>query len=180
MNEQKNSTKSKIDKTPWKMFSGKVLVAEDNPANRMLIETLLIKHGIQVSLTVDGQQAVDAAMAEPFDMILMDMQMPVLNGYEATLQLRKKGLTTPIIALTASVMVGDRKKCMDSGCNDFLGKPINRLQLQDVLLAFLPEADPVDNTLDQIGEQAQQLNRLVDEATPNVPQSILNEEQQDN
>jgi two-component system, sensor histidine kinase LadS len=177
MNDQSGSIKAK--KTPWKTFSGKVLVAEDNPANRMLIETLLKKHGLDITLTVDGQQALDAGLSKSFDLILMDMQMPVLNGYEATRQLRDKGIATPIIALTASVMASDRKKCAESGCNDFLGKPINRLQLQEILQAFLPEADAVEEKVDQLSQQTQQLNQLVDQVTPTEPTSILNEDQQD-
>ncbi len=165
-------------KTAWKQFRGKVLVAEDNPANRMLIETLLKKHGLEPTLTENGKEAVDAALAGSFDMILMDMQMPVMNGYEATQMLRQNGFTLPIIALTASVMVGDRQKCIESGCDDFLSKPINRLHLQTALDSCLkPADDPPIDKLDQIVEQTDQLNKLVDEATPTVPQSILNEDQ---
>ena len=163
-------------KTAWKQFRGKVLVAEDNPANRMLIETLLKRHGLEATMTNDGQQAVDAARAGEFDLILMDMQMPVMNGYEATRLLREEGFTLPIIALTASVMVGDRQKCIESGCDDFLSKPINRLHLQTVLDSILQRTeDPVAEQIDKVAEQADQLNKLVDEATPNVPQSILND-----
>jgi len=165
-------------KSPWKQFRGNVLVAEDNPANRMLIETLLQKHGLKPTLTENGKQAVEAALNGSFDMILMDMQMPVLNGYEATRLLREKGLTIPIVALTASVMVGDRQKCIEAGCDDFLSKPINRVHLQVALDNSLQRADdPVTQQVEKIAEQTDQLNKLVEEATPNVPQSILNEDQ---
>ena len=164
--------------SPWKQFRGSVLVVEDNPANRMLIDTLLKKHGLAATLTENGKQAVEAALAGDFDLILMDMQMPVMNGYEATTLLREKGLTVPIIALTASVMVGDRQKCIEAGCDDFLSKPINRLHLQVVLgKALTPAGDPVAEQLDRLNEQTDQLNKLVDEATPTVPQSILKEDQ---
>ena len=175
MEDGKRTTNAK-DKPDWKTFTGKVLVAEDNPANRILIETLLKKHGLEVTLTEDGKQAVEAVtQIDSFDLILMDMQMPVMNGYEATEALREKGFTRPIIALTASVMVGDRKKCLDSGCDDYVSKPINRQQLQDVLTSVFTSADPVHQQIDQISDQAQQINKLIDEATPTVPQSILND-----
>ena len=103
--------------------------------NRQLIELLLKKAGAQVSAVENGQLALDAALAaskagEPFDVILMDMQMPVLDGYEATRRLRNLGYTGSIVALTAHAMAEDAQKCLAAGCNDYLTKPF---QVHDVL-----------------------------------------------
>ena len=91
----------------------------------MLIKTLLDKMGLQTVLAENGKQAVDRVAEETFDIILMDIQMPVMNGYRATQILRDKGITTPIIALTANAMKGDSAKCREAGCDDYLAKPIH-------------------------------------------------------
>ncbi|MCK4998012.1 MAG: response regulator [Anaerohalosphaera sp.] len=121
-------------------FSGKVLVAEDNLANQFLVRKLLEKHGLNVTIAEDGQQAVEAVEQESYDMIFMDVQMPVMNGYEATRALRAANINIPIVALTASVMVEDRKRCIESGCDDYLAKPIDRADLQEMLNKYLEPA----------------------------------------
>ena len=159
-----------------KMYSAKVLVAEDNPANQMLIKILLNKHGLETTLVDNGQEAVEAIQAQNFDMIFMDMQMPVMNGYEATQALRQGGFKVTIVALTANAMTGDREKCLEAGCDDYLSKPIDRHQLQSILETSLGSKD-LDKQVDQVHEQAQELNQLVDETKPAEPRSILKEEQ---
>ena len=119
-------------------FSGHVLVAEDVRTNQMLIKTLLKRMGLEVTIAEDGNKAVEKALAQEFDLILMDIQMPNMNGYEAATELRKQGLTTPIIALTANAMKGDDKKCIDAGCDDYLAKPINRNDLLEKITKHLP------------------------------------------
>jgi signal transduction histidine kinase/DNA-binding response OmpR family regulator len=113
---------------------GHILLAEDSPDNQLLISAFLRKTGVEVTLAENGQIACDKALAAqhagtPFDVVLMDMQMPVLDGYQATQILRKSGYSYPIIALTANAMQSDRQRCFESGCNDYATKPINRQQL---------------------------------------------------
>jgi signal transduction histidine kinase/CheY-like chemotaxis protein len=118
-------------------FTGKVLVAEDTATNQLLIKLLLEKLGFEVTIAENGRQAVEIACQNAFDMIFMDMQMPEMSGYEATEALRKKGLSTPIIALTASAMKGDESKCIGSGCNAYLCKPVERKILVEIVKRFL-------------------------------------------
>ena len=124
------------------LFSGKVLVAEDVAANQLLMKLLLSKFGIDVVIAVDGRQAVQKAQSQSFDLILMDMQMPRMNGYEATRVLKEQGIETPIVALTANAMKGDDQACMSTGCEDYLAKPIDRQALLRVLSRYLPIRQP--------------------------------------
>ena len=115
------------------MFNGNVLVAEDNPSNQKLIAILLQKMGFEVTLADNGVQALEECGSQSFDIILMDMQMPTMNGYDATRQLRSQGVKTPIIAVTANAMTGDEEKCIDVGCDGYLSKPIDRNKLQELI-----------------------------------------------
>ncbi len=119
-------------------FSGEILLAEDTPELRMLISRILQTMGeIEVTAVENGQIAVELAQTRHFDLVLMDMQMPVMDGIEATKRLRAEGYQLPIVALTANVMIKHREQFAAAGCNGFLGKPIDRKELIRVLQQYL-------------------------------------------
>jgi len=124
----------------------RVLIVDDGPDNQRLLSLILHKAGAATTVADNGQLAVDEALAardrgRPFDVVLMDMQMPVMDGYRATSLLRQRGYDGPIIALTANVMSADRQKCLDVGCDDYAPKPIDRASLV-ALIARLLDGDP--------------------------------------
>jgi PAS domain S-box-containing protein len=121
-------------------FQGRVLVAEDVKTNQVLVRILLNQVGLQPVIVDDGQAAVEQALRHEFDLILMDMQMPRLNGFEAARKLRKQGIRTPIVALTAGAIKGDEQKCLEAGCDEYLTKPIDRKELLRVLGQYLKAA----------------------------------------
>ncbi len=118
-------------------FSGKVLVAEDAEGCTILAERILKRYGLEVVMVDNGKEAVEKALQESFDLILMDIQMPGLNGLEATKKLREEGITTPIVALTAYAMPEDRANCMAAGCDDYISKPIDQDELRRVLSKYV-------------------------------------------
>ncbi len=118
--------------SPTALAGVRILLAEDGEDSQLLIKTVLSNVGAEVSLADNGQIALDmvaAAEAGQFDVILMDMQMSELDGYQATRRLREMGVTTPIIALTANAMIGDRERCLDAGCSEYASKPIDQAKL---------------------------------------------------
>ena len=104
----------------------KVLVVEDNEMNRDLLSRRLTRRGFQVIFAVDGQQGVDLARSERPDIILMDMSLPVIDGWEATRRVKSDDATrgVPVIGLTAHAMAGDREKAIEAGCDDYDTKPV--------------------------------------------------------
>ncbi len=124
-------------------LTGKVLVVEDTPVNQQVAMAMLENLGLDVEVAENGQEAVDAFDSDKFDAILMDIQMPVMDGLEATEIIREKeagksdGIRTPIIAVTANVTENDRKRCHAAGMDDFLPKPFQKQALRDALLVFL-------------------------------------------
>ena len=104
----------------------KILLVEDNEMNRDMLSRRLLKKGFELVMAVDGEQALEMARAETPDLILMDISLPGLDGWEATRRLKARPETQaiPIIALTAHAMAGDREKCLEAGCNDYDTKPV--------------------------------------------------------
>lgn len=111
----------------------RVLLAEDNPINALLARTLLEREGCKVDRVADGEQAVAAAVAGAYDLILMDLRMPGLSGVEAARALRAKGVAAPIAALTADAFDEDKRACLAAGMDDFLVKPLTQEALRDAL-----------------------------------------------
>lgn len=117
----------------------RILLVEDNEMNRDMLSRRLGRRGYQVLMAVDGQQGVDMAAAEVPDLILMDMSLPILDGWEATRQLKAAPATRaiPIIALTAHAMSGDREKALEAGADDYDTKPIELPRLLEKIQALL-------------------------------------------
>lgn len=123
------------------VLSGSVLLAEDGPDNQLLLRAILERAGLDVTVAENGRLAVDEALAAvnrgaEFDLILMDMEMPELDGYGATRELRARGYGGPVVALTAHAMAGQRERCLQAGCNDFISKPVERRRLLSSLSRY--------------------------------------------
>ncbi|MGZ3773597.1 MAG: response regulator [Pseudobdellovibrionaceae bacterium] len=141
------------------VFSGRVLLVEDQLVNQRVAQTFLRKLGLQVDLAGNGLVAYEKCLAQKYDLIFMDCQMPVLNGFEATVRIRKEeaihGGNTPIIALTADATVGDKSFYSQYGMTDFLAKPLELNALVEMLHKYMPRFEPIDEEV---------LNKLVDYA----------------
>ncbi len=118
-------------------FEGVALVAEDNPINRQVAAELLASFGLRTILVANGQEAIEQLRSARVDVVLMDVQMPGLDGLEATRRIRFYDTTTPIIAMTAHAMSGDRERCLEAGMNDYTAKPVEPDQLNAVLARWL-------------------------------------------
>jgi CheY-like chemotaxis protein len=120
----------------------KILLVEDNEMNRDMLSRRLARKGYEVAIAVDGREGVEKAKAGAYDLVLMDMSLPEIDGWEATRQLRAAAETSalPIIALTAHAMSGDRERALEAGCNDYDTKPIELDRLLSKIKALLPGA----------------------------------------
>lgn len=126
--------------------SGKVLLAEDNTDNQRLVSMYLNKLGAEVVIANNGKEAVELTEKNDFDLILMDMQMPVMNGVEATKRLREMGYIKPIVALTANAMKEDVETCYSAGCDDFLQKPILQDKFKECIFKYLQSTGKAQDT----------------------------------
>ena len=118
----------------------KILLVEDNEMNRDMLSRRLIRRGYEVVIAVDGQQGVDLAGTIAPDLILMDMSLPIIDGWEATRRIKASEATKkiPVIALTAHAMAGDREQAMAAGCDDYDTKPVDLERLLGKMIALLP------------------------------------------
>jgi PAS domain S-box-containing protein len=150
ISREKNKKNELNEETDNPLQGFRVLIAEDGLDNQLLFGFILKKAGIKVTIAEDGKAAVELANSalwegHPYDVILMDMQMPVMDGYTATQILRNEGYNGPIIALTAHAMAGDKKKCLDAGCDEFLTKPVDRKLLIETITNYVIQ-NKVDST----------------------------------
>ncbi|MCE5267104.1 MAG: PAS domain S-box protein [Planctomycetaceae bacterium] len=135
-------TRTPSQRTSLPALSGRLLLAEDDPSIQRIVSLLLGKMGLEVTVAETGRIACEKAdlsktAGRPYDLILMDMQMPQMDGYEATRWLRRHDWQGPIVALTAHAMVGDREKCLAAGCNDYIPKPMIITELRGLLAPYL-------------------------------------------
>jgi len=134
-------------------FPGKVLLVEDNIVNQMVAGEILSGLGLQIEIAENGQQAVAMYRQQSFDMVFMDCQMPIMDGYEASKEIRKleqslNKTPVPIIALTANAMQQDRERSLAAGMNDHLPKPVTESGFIQMLKHFLPDGESSGDQLD--------------------------------
>jgi len=141
---------------------GRILLVEDGADNQRLLRMQLSSAGASVVSVANGQMAVELATTQPFDLILMDMQMPVMDGYTAAVELRRRGIKIPIIALTAYAMAEDRDKCIASGCDAYLSKPVD----EETLLSAVNRVLGNDRT------PVPQKNRVLDQERGRIRSSL--------
>ncbi|MCD6169805.1 MAG: response regulator [Candidatus Latescibacteria bacterium] len=117
----------------------RILVVEDNMTNLKLVEVVLRKYGYEVLKAPDGEQAIETAIREKPDLILMDIQLPKISGYDVTKTLKSREDTAdiPVIALTAKAMAGDSEKALAAGCDDYISKPLDTRELPKKIQSFL-------------------------------------------
>ncbi len=143
----KTETRSPDEADASRQLPAHILVAEDNVVNQRLIAFHLKHAGATVTMAMNGAEALAAIQAAdengtPYDLLVTDMQMPVMDGYTLASTLRREGATLPIVALTAHAMAEDRKRCMDAGCNDYVSKPIDKKELVDVCHRLMRASSP--------------------------------------
>ena len=170
--KQKFTTRASIYRRPLK--GTRILVAEDNPTNQQVAQAILEGAGIAVTIVGNGEAAVKAIQNQSFDAVLMDIQMPRMNGYEATRLIRElpQGVSIPIVAMTAHAMKGDEEKCLEAGMDGYISKPVNQDRLFHTLWRLLqtrkrlsaltaPEEDEASVAPEPIVEISRQTNILM-------------------
>jgi signal transduction histidine kinase/CheY-like chemotaxis protein len=140
-----NDTEARWTPGVGALRGARILLAEDSPDNQVLLRTVLCNVGAEVEVVENGRLAIERAETGTFDVVLMDINMPEMDGYEATRRLRDRGYQRPILALTANAMSGDSEHCLAAGCDAHLAKPINRKQLIDTVAQYtLSKTRPAD------------------------------------
>ncbi len=145
---------------------GRILVVDDGETNRRLISLILRRTGLEVAVAQNGREAVEMVTQNQFDVILMDMQMPVMDGYTATKVLRRQGMQKPIIALTANAMMEDKEKCRAAGCSGYLSKPIDSSLLLRTLADVLGSTGELQSSTDFPLHQSQQGGSVIESTLP--------------
>ncbi|NUN99151.1 MAG: response regulator [Saprospiraceae bacterium] len=136
--------------------NARVLVVEDNPMNRRIIELVLEEWAVPADEAENGKQALELLQQHTYDLVLMDIQMPELDGYQTTTAIRRElGIKVPIIAMTAHVLPGEREKCLQYGMDEYLSKPLDFAALQRMLIRFLPGETPLQLDMDYLREASQ-------------------------
>jgi CheY-like chemotaxis protein len=127
-----------LDQAPLQLAS--ILLVEDNAINRMLSQRFLKNLNTEIEMVEDGREALNICSHKKFDLIFMDCQMPIMDGFQATRQIRRSPLnqSTPIIALTGLDSENERQACLQAGMNDFITKPFTQEQLQNAIIQWLP------------------------------------------
>jgi len=130
-------------------------VVEDNITNQIVARGLLNRFGIKTETVSNGEEAITALTQFPFDLVFMDCQMPVMDGYKATRLIRDpissvKEHNIPVIAMTANAMQGDREYCLESGMNDYIAKPVDPIKLRKILEQWLPDHCHLSQTQESI------------------------------
>ncbi|MFQ3547880.1 MAG: response regulator, partial [Termitinemataceae bacterium] len=174
-----------------------ILIVEDHPVNQQLFVTILEKLGFKKLYTADdGLDALEKISESTIDLVFMDIQMPRMNGYEATQQLRQRGFTKPIIAVTASALADEREQCLQSGMNDILIKPYKRTDIETICKKWLQLhtesksesmgskalvedtlEEVVDEEAEELGEELGELESIEEGKNKNTDTEILNEAQ---
>ncbi|MEX1067010.1 MAG: ATP-binding protein [Aquisalimonadaceae bacterium] len=163
-------------------FDGKLLLVEDNRVNQTVARIMLQRMGFQVDIVDNGRLAVERTTQMDYDGILMDASMPVMDGFEASREIRRLHSDrrhVPIIAMTALARRGDRQRCLDAGMDDYLAKPITRKALQSVLCKYLPFTDAVNTSLAPASASIEQDARTDDQVLdPTVLEELVQDDHQ--
>lgn len=156
--EQVSFAEAEISLSPLitTLLSGKVLIAEDYELNRQLLEIYMMELNVNVAFAENGKIAIEKAQSEDFDLILMDMQMPIMDGIQAVTVLRSQGYRKPIVALTANAMKEDKQKCLQAGCDDYLTKPIDRIAFVETISKYLKPAERRSGPIISIQDKSNQ------------------------
>jgi len=148
-----DETHNNVQKTERALpqFTARVLVVEDNTTNQIVAKGMLSKFGVEIMLAVNGEEAIQMLSQEAIDLVFMDCQMPVMDGYQATRQIRTPDTSVinhevPVVAMTANAMQGDREKCLAAGMDDYITKPISPEKLKQALKQWLPEGSSDEGT----------------------------------